>query len=92
MLSVDQPVRMHWTGCPNSCGQPQVADIGFLGTKARKDGKSVEAVDIYMGGKVGKHAQLGERVMKGVPCDDLEEVVTGLLKEKFGATAKCNGG
>ncbi|MEL6765311.1 MAG: ferredoxin--nitrite reductase, partial [Cyanobacteria bacterium J06607_6] len=88
ILSVDQPVRMHWTGCPNSCGQPQVADIGFLGTKARKDGKPVEAVDIYMGGKVGKHAQLGERVMKGVPCEDLEEVVSGLLKEKFGATAK----
>ena len=88
MLSVDQPVRMHWTGCPNSCGQPQVADIGFLGTKARKDGKSVEAVDIYMGGKVGKHAQLGERVMKAVPCEDLEEVVTNLLKEKFGATAR----
>ncbi|MEM6598589.1 MAG: ferredoxin--nitrite reductase [Cyanobacteria bacterium P01_C01_bin.69] len=88
LLTVDQPVRMHWTGCPNSCGQPQVADIGFLGTKARKDGKSVEAVDIYMGGKVGKHAQLGERVMKAVPCEDLEEVVSGLLKEKFGATAK----
>lgn len=88
LLSVDQPVRMHWTGCPNSCGQPQVADIGFLGTKTRKDGKSVEAVDIYMGGKVGKHAQLGERVMKAVPCEDLEEVVSGLLKEKFGATAK----
>ena len=89
LLSVDQPVRMHWTGCPNSCGQPQVADIGFLGTKARKDGKSVEAVDIYMGGKVGKHAQLGERVMKAVPCEDLEEVVAGLLKENFGATAKA---
>ncbi len=89
LLTVDQPVRMHWTGCPNSCGQPQVADIGFLGTKARKDGKSVEAVDIYMGGKVGKHAQLGERVMKAVPCEDLEEVVADLLKEKFGATAKA---
>ena len=88
LLELEQPVRLHWTGCPNSCGQPQVADIGFLGTKARKDGKAVEAVDIYMGGKVGKHAQLGERVMKGVPCEDLEEVVSGLLKEKFGATAK----
>ncbi|MEL7141249.1 MAG: ferredoxin--nitrite reductase [Cyanobacteria bacterium J06643_4] len=88
LFDVEQPVRMHWTGCPNSCGQPQVADIGFLGTKARKDGKTVEAVDIYMGGKVGKHAQLGERVMKGVPCEDLESVVGDLLKEKFGATAK----
>jgi ferredoxin-nitrite reductase len=88
LLTVDQPVRMHWTGCPNSCGQPQVADIGFLGTKARKDGKTVEAVDIYMGGKVGKHAQLGERVMQAVPCEDLQEVVSGLLQEKFGAIAK----
>jgi len=87
-LTVPDTVRMHWTGCPNSCGQPQVADIGFLGTKARKDGKTVEAVDIYMGGKVGKHAQLGERVMKGVPCEDLQEVVSGLLKENFGALAK----
>ncbi|KPQ34978.1 MAG: ferredoxin-nitrite reductase NirA [Phormidesmis priestleyi Ana] len=87
-LTINQPVRMHWTGCPNSCGQPQVADIGFLGTKARKDGKSVEAVDIYMGGKVGKHAQLGERVMQAVPCEDLETVVSELLKEKFGATVK----
>ncbi|MGB7248173.1 MAG: ferredoxin--nitrite reductase [Phormidesmis sp.] len=87
-LAVDQKVRLHWTGCPNSCGQPQVADIGFLGTKARKDGKTVEAVDIYMGGKVGKHAQLGERVMKAVPCEDLQAVVFDLLQEKFGATAK----
>ncbi|MEL6779879.1 MAG: ferredoxin--nitrite reductase, partial [Cyanobacteria bacterium J06597_16] len=88
LVEVPEAVRMHWTGCPNSCGQPQVADIGFLGTKARKDGKTVEAVDIYMGGKVGKHAQLGERVMKGVPCEDLKEVVSDLLKEKFGATTK----
>ncbi|MEO1445098.1 MAG: ferredoxin--nitrite reductase, partial [Cyanobacteria bacterium J06635_11] len=88
LVEVPEAVRMHWTGCPNSCGQPQVADIGFLGTKARKDGKTVEAVDIYMGGKVGKHAQLGERVMKGVPCEDLKDVVSDLLKEKFGATTK----
>ncbi len=88
LLSVPESVRLHWTGCPNSCGQPQVADIGFLGTKARKDGKPVEAVDIYMGGKVGKHAQLGERVMKAVPCEDLPAVVSELLKEKFGAIAR----
>lgn len=41
-----------------------------------------------MGGKVGKHSQLGECVMKAVPCEDLEAVVTDLLTEKFGAVAK----
>jgi len=29
-----------------------------MGTKARKNGKAVEGVDIYMGGTVGKDAQL----------------------------------
>jgi ferredoxin-nitrite reductase len=87
-VELSSPVRMHWTGCPNSCGQPQVADIGFIGTKARKDGKTIEAVDIYMGGKVGKDAQLGERVMKGIPCEDLKPVLKELMIEKFGASAK----
>jgi len=53
-LTLSRPVRIHWTGCPNSCGQPQVADIGLMGTKVRKEGKTVEGVDIYMGGKVAK--------------------------------------
>lgn len=84
-LSVPSPVRIHWTGCPNSCGQPQVADIGLMGTKVRKDGKSVEGVDIYMGGKVGKDAQLGTCVQKGVACDELPTILAGLLTDRFGA-------
>jgi ferredoxin-nitrite reductase len=87
-LALSQKVRIHWTGCPNSCGQPQVADIGLMGTKTRKDGKTVEAVDIYMGGKVGKDAKLGDRVMKAIPCDELKSVLRDLLIEQFGATEK----
>ncbi|MBV8886996.1 MAG: ferredoxin--nitrite reductase [Chroococcidiopsidaceae cyanobacterium CP_BM_RX_35] len=87
-LSLNQPVRIHWTGCPNSCGQPQVADIGLMGTKARKDGKPVEGVDIYMGGKVGKNAHLGSCVTKGIPCEDLQPVLRDLLIEHFGAKPK----
>lgn len=87
-LDMPESVRMHWTGCPNSCGQPQVAQIGMMGTKARKDGKMVPAVDIYMGGTVGKDAHLGERVMQKVPCDELPGVVRQLLTENFGATLK----
>jgi ferredoxin-nitrite reductase len=87
-LSLDKPVRIHWTGCPNSCGQPQVADIGLMGTKARKDGKMVEGVDLFMGGKVGKDAELGTCVQKGIPCDDLKSVLRNLLIDKFGAMVK----
>ncbi|MBD2304318.1 ferredoxin--nitrite reductase [Chroococcidiopsis sp. FACHB-1243] len=87
-LILTQPVRIHWTGCPNSCGQPQVADIGFIGTKTRKDDRTVEAVDIWMGGKVGKDAHLGKEVMKRVACEDLKSVVRDLLVEHFGAEIK----
>lgn len=88
-LSVSEPVRIHWTGCPNSCGQPQVADIGLMGTKTRKDGKTLEAVDLYMGGKVGKDAHLGQCVQKAIPCDDLKPILRNLLIEQFGATPKA---
>ena len=87
-LEIPNPVRIHWTGCPNSCGQPQVADIGLMGTKVRKDGKMVEGVDLYMGGKVGKDAQLGTCVQKGIPCDDLNTVLRRILIEDFGAKPK----
>ncbi|MEW6493527.1 MAG: ferredoxin--nitrite reductase [Cyanobacteriota bacterium] len=84
-LDFTTTVRIHWTGCPNSCGQPQVADIGLMGTKVRKDGKTVEAVDLYMGGKVGKDAHLGSCVQKSIPCDDLKPILRDLLIKQFGA-------
>lgn len=89
-VELSRPVRIHWTGCPNSCGQPQVADIGLMGTKVRKDGKTVEGVDLYMGGKVGKDAQLGSCVQKGIACDDLVSVLKDILIENFGAKPKHN--
>ncbi|MBN3909834.1 MAG: ferredoxin--nitrite reductase [Nostoc sp. NMS1] len=82
------PVRIHWTGCPNSCGQPQVADIGLMGTKTRKNGKTLEGVDIYMGGKVGKDAHLGTCITKGIPCEDLQPILQELLINNFGAKLK----
>ena len=87
-VELTRPVRIHWTGCPNSCGQPQVADIGLMGTKARKDGKAVDAVDLYLGGKVGKDAHLGSCVQKGIPCEDLQPMLRDLLIQQFGAKPK----
>jgi len=97
-LKVDMPVRIHWTGCPNSCGQAQVADIGLMGGPARVekeiDGKvkkvAVEGVNIFLGGKVGEDPFLGEVYKKGVPADYkyLIPVMKDILKEKFGAMEK----
>ena len=87
-LEMTRKVRIHWTGCPNSCGQPQVADIGLMGTKVRKNGQTVEGTDLYMGGKVGKDSHLGTCVQKSIPCDDLVPVLRKILIEEFDAQVK----
>ncbi|XP_022897851.1 ferredoxin--nitrite reductase, chloroplastic [Olea europaea var. sylvestris] len=87
-VSVPRPVRMHWTGCPNTCGQVQVADIGFMGCMTRKDGKVVEGADVFLGGKIGSDSHLGDIYKKGVPCDDLVPLVVDLLINRFGAVRR----
>ncbi len=87
-LEIPNRVRLHWTGCPNSCGQPQAGDIGLMGTKVRKDGQAVEGAKILTGGKVGKGAELGTMINKGVACEDLKVTLRNLLIEEFDAKLK----
>ncbi|XP_042500742.1 ferredoxin--nitrite reductase, chloroplastic [Macadamia integrifolia] len=85
-VSVARPVRMHWTGCPNSCAQVQVADIGFMGCLTRdKEGKICEGVDVYMGGRIGSDSHLCDVYKKGVPCKDVASLVVDILINHFGA-------
>ena len=56
-------MRIHWTGCPNSCGQVQAADIGLMGGPAKKmnaEGKmkAVPGVKMFLGGTIGEHGEL----------------------------------
>nr|XP_009628648.1 ferredoxin--nitrite reductase, chloroplastic-like [Nicotiana tomentosiformis] len=88
-VSLTRPVRMHWTGCPNTCAQVQVADIGFMGCLTRdKNGKTVEGADVFLGGRIGSDSHLGEVYKKAVPCDDLVPLVVDLLVNNFGAVPR----
>lgn len=88
-VSVSRAVRMHWTGCPNTCGQVQVADIGFMGCMTRdENGKMCEGVDVYLGGRIGSDSHLGDLYKKGVPCKDLVPFVVDILVNKFGAVPR----
>ena len=92
-LELPRPVRIHWTGCPNSCGQAQVADIGLMGAPAKRDGKAVEGVRIFLGGRVGEQMALAQEVEAGVPA--AEEILVPKLREilirDFGATPRGAG-
>jgi ferredoxin-nitrite reductase len=75
-----EPLRIHWSGCPASCANHQLADIGFEGTKVRVDGKVVEAVDVWVGGRSGPDARPGQRIMEGVPLTEVPVVLEYLAR------------
>lgn len=92
-VEVPRIVRLHFTGCPNSCGQAQVGDIGLMGAPAKLNGKAVEGYKLFLGGKIGENPALATEFEAGVPAS-LEHLVPklkALLIEKFGATEKATG-
>jgi ferredoxin-nitrite reductase len=75
----DGIVRMHFSGCPASCAQPQIADIGFRGETAHRDGQILEAVDVGLGGSLGTDAAFVDWVEGAKPVDEVPEALAGLL-------------
>ena len=75
----DGIVRMHFSGCPASCAQPQIADIGFRGETAHRDDQITEAVDIGLGGSLGTDAAFVDWVEGAKPVDEVPEALATLL-------------
>src|SRR5438445_718786 len=51
----DEHVKLHVTGCPNSCGRHWIADLGIEGKKVKVDGALVDAYYFCVGGALGRH-------------------------------------
>jgi ferredoxin-nitrite reductase len=63
-----KPITIHWSGCPAGCGNHQAADIGLRGMKLNVDGRSIDAVAIYVGGRTGPGARPGTQIMDMFPA------------------------
>jgi ferredoxin-nitrite reductase len=79
-LTLDQPVNIHLTGCPNSCAQHYMGDIGLLGTKAKVSGESVDGYHVFVGGGFGAQQAVGRQVFTGVAFEDLKLTLEKMLK------------
>jgi ferredoxin-nitrite reductase len=77
-LALDHPVNIHLTGCPHSCAQHRIADIGLLGAKVGDD--AVEGYAIYVGGGAGPERELGREVYPALPMAEVPRRVEGLLR------------
>jgi sulfite reductase (ferredoxin) len=76
----DQQLRLHVTGCPNSCGQHWIADIGIEGKKIKHEGKLIDAYYFCLGGAVGQHASIARPVGYRCPATLVPEAIERLLR------------
>lgn len=62
-IKKEMPSRMKMgvSGCPNSCSESIIKDIGVIGTD--------DGWDIYVGGSAGSHPRLGDQLITGLDYD-----------------------
>jgi ferredoxin-nitrite reductase len=78
-LELDQPINIHLTGCPHSCAQHYIGDIGLLGTKVAVGDELVEGYHVFVGGGYGDNREIGRQVATNIPFADLPPLIEQLL-------------
>jgi ferredoxin-nitrite reductase len=79
-LELDVPINIHLTGCPNSCAQHYIGDIGLLGTRvAVDDDDMVEGYHLFLGGGYGPDQDIGREIYRDVKADDAPALIERML-------------
>jgi len=76
----DEQLKLHIAGCPNSCGQHWIADIGLEGKKIKVGGEMVDAYYFCVGGAVGKFAAIARPVGFRCAATEVPEAIERLLR------------
>ncbi len=88
-VRLEEPLRIHLTGCPNACAQYQIGQIGLMGCKTKVDGQIVDAYDLYVGARLGQGAVFNHVVLRRVPATQiarrLEQLLLGYAAQRKGA-------
>jgi ferredoxin-nitrite reductase len=79
-LPADATIRMHWSACVKGCGVHELGDIGFVGCKAKEEGKSVYGVHIRIGGKSTLSQEEAYTILKTVPLSRARYYVAELVR------------
>lgn len=86
-LALDVPVNIHLTGCPNSCAQHYMGDIGLIGTKVEVGDDMVEGYHVFVGGGYGADQAVGRELYRDVVAADLPATVEKMLRGYLAARA-----
>ncbi|HWZ44196.1 MAG TPA: nitrite/sulfite reductase [Candidatus Saccharimonadales bacterium] len=77
----DQQIKINVTGCPNSCGQHRLADIGLEGKKIKVGGRMTDAYYFCLGGAVGQGAALARPIGYRCAAEQTPEAIERLMRE-----------
>jgi len=73
-------LKIHVSGCPNSCGRHPIADIGLYGAARRIDGRLVPHYVVQLGGRVGEGTARLAEGRYTVPARLIPGVLAAFLK------------
>jgi len=77
----DQHLKLHVTGCPNSCGQHWIADIGIEGKKIKVQDRMVDAYYFCVGGALGLHQATARPIGYRCPATAVPGAIERLLRQ-----------
>ena len=68
-IKKEMPSRMKFgvSGCPNSCSESVIKDVGVIGTDA--------GWDVYVGGSAGSHPRLADKLAESLDYDDTVRLI-----------------
>ena len=77
----ERGLKINMNGCPNSCAQHHVGDIGLQGCLARQDdGTQVEAYDLHLGGDLGEHPSFTRAIHRKVPAEQVKYALANVIQ------------
>ena len=74
-FQIVQPVNLHVTGCPHSCAQHYIGDIGLLGTKVMGE----EGYQVVIGGGADKDQGIARELISAIAYSDLPPLMENLF-------------
>jgi len=75
----DQQLKLNITGCPNSCGQHWIADLGLEGKKIKINGRMADAYYFCVGGAVGREQSIARAVGYRCLASEVPDAIARLL-------------
>lgn len=84
-------VKIHISGCPNTCGRHHAADLGFFGKVLRKDGDMMPAYNIMAGAVLQDGDSHFAQKVDDVSAKDTPAFVVDLMREYLGKKDQYHG-